>query len=294
MRGATKSEYCGLDSNRRSCRRSTCRAVSRERCESSCTVHVSSWRACTVAENRSCRVNPDTALGVARAWIEASIRTLSRRQLPCAGGLLLVAERIDYDRTTDGSGSIIRSQRLKRSRTPVTTVWQSVPADTLATHGYAVDNAGGMTFYAPDAAVLLSRIVRRRHTASACCAAPPGHRADSSSAFDLSEPSKTRSGLRDITGVFWLDRATSELRSVEFQYTNLDAEVAAAGAGGSVDFVRLATGEWVVSRWSLHTPLLTVAARVAGDRPATQVFRDSPGCGWRKRLGWRGAFRRSR
>jgi hypothetical protein len=110
--------------------------------------------AVTVAESRSCRVNPDTALGVVRAWNEAR-SALIATQLS-AGGVPLVAERVDYDRTTDLSGSIVRSQRVKRSRTPVTTVWESIPSDTLAIHGYAVDNAGGTIFYAPDAAVLLS------------------------------------------------------------------------------------------------------------------------------------------
>ena len=208
----------------------------------------------TVAENRSCRVNPDTALGVVRAWNEAR-SALMATQLS-AGALPLIAERVDYDRTTEVAGSIVRSQRVRSSRTPVTTVWQSLPPDTLAAHGFAVDKAGAMIFYAPDAAVLLSESFAATHCFR-LRAPPPEHPELLGVQF---EPNSTRSAFRDITGVFWLDRATAELRSVDYQYTNLDAERAAAGAGGAVEFLRLRTGEWIVTRWSLHSPLLTVPA----------------------------------
>ena len=86
----------------------------------------------------------------------------------------------------------------------------------------------------------------------------------------------------DIRGVVWLDRASAELRRVEYSYANLpkttyemcddapmnvpvaerkrrcqsatDDAANRLGLGGELDFQRLATGEWLVASWAMRKP----------------------------------------
>jgi hypothetical protein len=53
-----------------------------------------------------------------------------------------------------------------------------------------------------------------------------------------------------------LDRASAELRSLDFQYTNLPPAALAANAGGRVEFLKLSSGNWIVSRWNVRMPQL--------------------------------------
>src|ERR1019366_8381178 len=52
----------------------------------------------------------------------------------------------------------------------------------------------------------------------------------------------------------WLARASAELRLLEFRYTNLSPGVARAEPGGSVEFLRLSTGGWLMGRWMIRAP----------------------------------------
>jgi hypothetical protein len=103
----------------------------------------------------------------------------------------------------------------------------------------------------------------------------------------------------DVEGVLWLDRSTAELRRLEFAYRNLpdaeyqlcdshpfivitpemleeqpvfkqpapycmtlkDGQSNRLGLGGSADFVRLPTGQWLIARWELLTPPDTAVYR---------------------------------
>jgi hypothetical protein len=58
----------------------------------------------------------------------------------------------------------------------------------------------------------------------------------------------------DIEGTLWLDRASSELRELDFRYTNLPEDFAHTKAGGTVQFLRLSTGSWLVGSWQLRMP----------------------------------------
>jgi hypothetical protein len=68
-------------------------------------------------------------------------------------------------------------------------------------------------------------------------------------------PAAVREGIGDIQGTFWLDRSSAELRLLEYRYTNLIRAYAVANPGGFVEFLRLPTGNWFVSRWEIRMPL---------------------------------------
>lgn len=62
--------------------------------------------------------------------------------------------------------------------------------------------------------------------------------------------------LPDITGVLWLNRATFELRFLDFTFTRhpYAFPVPSGPFGGRVEFRRLDNGAWIVERWSLRMP----------------------------------------
>lgn len=66
--------------------------------------------------------------------------------------------------------------------------------------------------------------------------------------------------LPDVSGTLWVDRATRELRYLEFRYvmTNLQVEPVhpPIDIGGRVEFRRLRSGRWIVADWVLRMPRL--------------------------------------
>ena len=62
--------------------------------------------------------------------------------------------------------------------------------------------------------------------------------------------------LPDIRGVITLDRATAELRALEFQYVNLRVGEQAGSPGGELAFRRLPEGSWIIEYWAIGIPFL--------------------------------------
>lgn len=204
----------------------------------------------SVNARETCRVNADTGLLVTRAWEEARKAMLSTEL--SADGAPLFAEWIEYERTLDSAARIVRDQRVRTSRNPTTHAFRSEPAEVLSTKGYVVAAGGVTTFHVPDAEVLLSEIFASGH----CFRLedpPPGRENLVGVAF---QPTRERREMREIEGTLWLDRATAELRTLEFRYTNLPPAARSADAGGAVEFLRLDDGNWLVSRWHLRMPQL--------------------------------------
>jgi hypothetical protein len=164
----------------------------------------------------------------------------------------------------------------------------STPPETLAAVGYVRASADGRpVFDMPNAEALLSDDFVGAH-----CFRLRGN-SDHPDWIGLGfEPRRRVDGYVDIDGTLWIDRATAELRTVDFQYANLpkrsypacdtapfipvrgdilhddppfeqpqpncgtfkDDQKNVLGLGGSASFVRLSSGEWLVSRWKLITP----------------------------------------
>jgi hypothetical protein len=128
--------------------------------------------------------------------------------------------------------------------------FQSLAADDLSRHGYVRVNADStVDYFAPDADALLSDAFLADH----CFRVVPGtgdHRMHVGLAF---EPIRGRT-TPDIRGVLWLDKATAELRSLEFTYTWLPFDLRSPDYGGTVSFFRTTTGRWIVWSWRIRTP----------------------------------------
>jgi hypothetical protein len=178
-----------------------------------------------------------------------------------ADGAPLFAEWIEYDRHLDSAARVVRQQNIRTSRNPTTHAFRSRPPEVLDTAGYVVADSGATSYFVPDAEVLLSPLFAAGH----CFQlenAPDGQSGLIGVRF---QPTRARRNMRDIEGVLWVDRQSAELRTLDFKYTNLSDVAQSAHPGGRVEFLRLADGNWVITRWSVRMPQLAVAPRVSND-----------------------------
>lgn len=156
-----------------------------------------------------------TGMTVARVWEEAR-KAMLTTQLT-ADGAPMFAEWIEYDRTLDSTARIVRQQRVRTSRNPTTRAFRSVPAELLRDQGFVVADTNGTVYYAPGAEALLSDAFVSGH----CFQLVTSSDGDARLVGVSFAPTRERRDLREIEGTLWVDRATSELRSLEFRYLNL-------------------------------------------------------------------------
>ena len=212
--------------------------------------------AITVTRTDVCRAREDGGRRVAEVWEEARKALLVAQT---RGGGRLVAEWLVYDRQLDSTGNRVRDQTVRLSRSPSDQPFRSRTADLLAREGYVVEDSGAVNFYAPDAEVLLDESFAATHCFQ--LASPPPDRPNLIGLrFRPVEGARRR---RDIEGTFWVDRESAELRTLDFSYTNLPVVAATADPGGFVEFTRLTSGLWLVSRWQIRMPRIERVERSA-------------------------------
>jgi hypothetical protein len=221
-----------------------------------------------VVGRNSCSSLSDTRITFA-LWEQARIALTAARIT--AGERLMSARIMSYQRTFRPRNgemlSLYASERSGFTQRP----WRSIPPDSLSRVGYMVqDEQNWLTFYAPDLDVLLSDQFLAEHCFRI---APESDRARIGLAF---EPTRERRDLPEIRGTLWLDRATSELRRLDFRYVGIPAEMMDADAGGLVEFAHLPHGAWVVSRWNIRMPVIVQRFEAAsGVRSRARVaYRD--------------------
>ncbi len=142
----------------------------------------------------------------------------------------------------------------------------SVPAAELAEHGYIVAAAESIaySFLESHCFGLARRSVRGVGQIGLSFRPEPGRR------------------LPDVRGVLWLDDGSAELRALEFSYTEVPEGVRDGRIGGTVEFLRLPSGAWIIRRWELRMPLLVAqigggAYGVSQRRVRVRGFRDNGG-----------------
>lgn len=225
-----------------------------------------------VQADRRCTGDPRAA-ATARVWDEAR-KALMANQLT-QGEAVLRYGVLEFRRTLDPGTHQVLEQRL----TPIARVvhgspYLSLDPDSLAAAGYVQPAPRRqLDYYAPDATVLLSSSFLDTHCFR-LQRAPPDEPGLIGLAF---QPREGRT-LPDIDGVFWLDRRTAELRRLDFRYVgfHLPSNIAADDVGGRVVFRRLATGDWIVSRWRLMAPVGYRRPRRAG-RPTRLIALNESG-----------------
>jgi hypothetical protein len=199
----------------------------------------------TAARGR-CASSMEPGPHTAVVWQEARKALAAAALLQERGGYEFVT-RVDRREVNLRGGEVRRPHGWVRTVTGRPFV--TLPAEMLVDGGYVHIEADSLILYGPDAAVVLSELFLERH----CFRLRDGGAERVGLEF---APIRT-SGRPDVRGVLWLDRATAELRTLEFTYTGLAYRGPVERLGGELEFQRLPGGGWIVARWAVRGPLLT-------------------------------------
>ena len=213
----------------------------------------------TVASRALCVRRADQAGRVASLWDE--IRTALTATQVSLRDRLVRARVVRYVHELDALSLRVLAERMRRQTDGVVErPFVSLPGDALSRGGYwRVLPNDSISYYAPDADVLLSAAFARDH-----CFGVADGRGERAGLTGLSfEPASGRD-VPDVRGTIWIDARTFELRQVEFRYSRLPVATSNRNIGGEVHFARLPSGAWIVERWFIRMP------RYA-DRPTTRT-----------------------
>jgi hypothetical protein len=225
--------------------------------------------ALTGEKRRQCRPDGSSSPGASLLWedvrtaLDATVLTQTQWDVPL---------RITtFRRELNLSGELRRQSVLKSvvaRRPPI----GALSPDSLTVRGFVVSSPRDVDFTAPDASLLLSDQFIQTHCFYPIPGAAGGANAKGAT-LGLRFESVTKAHVTDVNGTFWLDRATNELRSLEFSYVGLPDELKRAKLGGGEEFRRLGNGAWIVSHWFIRKPLLDRTphelARNTGGAPGT-------------------------
>lgn len=204
-----------------------------------------------VREETNCRNRPEEGEATAVLWEEI------RKAL--AGASWTSAQRgyryrhTMYLRDLDRNAERVESEQTEEKTGTYRTPFLSRSAEELAEHGYAVEEDGDIWFYAPDDKVLQHDAFLSTHCFRVV-------RDTTSEQVRIGLAFRPERGRRipDIAGVLWLDERSSELRTLEYEYQNLVGDVEDDRLGGTLDFLQLPNGAWIVYRFQIRMPILGI------------------------------------
>jgi hypothetical protein len=158
-----------------------------------------------------------------------------------------------FDRTMDGNSDQIARQkvRLETTAQAKTSFSATRTAADFIEHGFALDSAGHMTFFGPDAEVMLDESFARGYCFRLVAAAPDDTARTHQVGLGFSALDRRR-GRVDIDGSLWIDTLARTLKGIEFRYVGLDNVSAGFLPGGHVSFSELTPGVVMIDRWHLR------------------------------------------
>lgn len=204
----------------------------------------------SAAGDRRCSLPSDAGAATQRLWDEAQ-KALDVAAWRANQGV--VYQKVVYERTRDLVSLEILEHQGRLQSEYGRTVAYSEPAEDLAARGYVRSLAGDTyEYFGVDAPTLLSDSFLETH----CFRVREPRSEEEEGLIGLAfEP--IRNHYRpDITGVLWLDQITSELRHVEFEFTQhlYGVPLPLKPFGGRVDLRQLVNGAWIIERWWLRMP----------------------------------------
>lgn len=221
-----------------------------------------------VSTQRGCRARADAGVAAADLW-EAARAALHAQQLTAASRAYDMRSVLADRWFAVGGRTPSREQRSVRTG-PSVRAFASLPVDSLAARGYVQPQGGDVLYHGPDADVLLSDRFARDHCFSLVASNDPAQRLVGL-AFRPPERRDTR--LVDVSGTIWLDRASSELRHIEFAYEGLPVQQEGVGRG-RVEYLRLPTGGWIIQRWEIHMPVIHAVNLTVPDGSMSRLRRE--------------------
>ena len=198
----------------------------------------------------------DSAAATFAAWEQVRGALTAADLSTGAEGVLTTV--LGYRRQLDPTGRKTLRQDVAVHTEAVRQPWTSQPVAALHQLGYVLTADDSTIYYAPGLDMLTSATFAEDH-----CLRLSSSRDKSELGLSF-EPTRERRAITDIRGTLWLDRATAQLKRIEYRYTNLSPDEEHAGTGGAMEFARLRTGAWVISRWKIQMPIMERRIRTAG------------------------------
>jgi len=209
-----------------------------------------------VRGKRQCDVHPADAAATGALWgevqkaLEASAWTDRRGNFRYTW--------YSFVREWDRNRRNVESEQGQTQRALTTRPFASVAPERLVADGYVVERVPDVWYYLPDANTLLDATFLDTHCFSVA-SADPDHAGEVGLSF---EPVPDRK-LPDVSGTLWIDEATLQLQVLEVTFVNLPWDLRDERVGGTVRFLMLPSGAWVVRDWELRMPVL--GSREVGD-----------------------------
>ncbi len=199
-----------------------------------------------------CRLSGPAAATTFALWEQ--VRTALAATEITAGTRSVNATTVMYRRRMDAGATKTLESEATLTSGNVAQPWRSLGVDSLRKVGYVLMEDGEVTYLAPGLDVLASDAFIDDHCFRIIASRDPQR---VGIAF---EPTSDRRSVADIRGTIWVDRPTSELRSIDFRYTNIPAEQELE-ARGLMDFARMRDGSWAISSWNIRMPVIGMVPR---------------------------------
>jgi hypothetical protein len=205
-----------------------------------------------------------------------------------------------YDRTMNGTSERIDRQVVRADSSYRVAVSFSAVfgASDFVERGFMRGAADGLTFYAPDADVLLSDAFATGYCFRLMA---PNRARPNQLGLGFSAADRKRDRI-DVDGALWIDTAARSLRDIEFKFAGLDPNLEQHGPGGTLSFREMSNGTVLIDQWTLrlvgvfHDTVPDITSRdrrgtirnnfyvqESGGELAHAVWRD--GTSWHARLG---------
>jgi hypothetical protein len=217
--------------------------------------------------SKRCSVRAEAAAGAAQLWEEVR-KALDITRWTSENTTVLFRSSV-YMRILEPQSLRVLSQEVHgHAGSGQRTFTTQDPAE-LARYGYVrLGDDRSLYFYGLDAQLLLSDVFLDEH----CFEVVDGRGADTGLVGLHFRP--LRDGFQpDVEGTLWVDRASAELRRIDYKYVRANRLVPTSEATGQTRFRRLPSGFWVVDSWYIRAPQLTRS----GSRYTVQSFREHGG-----------------
>ncbi len=212
-----------------------------------------SLQAVTVEGTDRCVVSPGSGAQAFRLW-EAVQNALSAT-IAASGGKQFAFRLGRFERAIDPlTGRIIRGSAWQM-RALSSEPYYSISPDSLAATGFAKAEGDSSVYFAPDARTLTSEVFAQTH----CIRSVQDPTKPEQIGLGFEPVSQTT--LVDVGGVLWLDRASGELRILEYRYElpagsrTQTISSRSESAMGRIEYRRLDNGGWIVDRWIIRVPV---------------------------------------
>ena len=202
-----------------------------------------------VADRSACKAFSDSGAATFALW-EQVHAALTATELTTEFRNI-AATTVVFERVLDPrNANKVLQQNATVATGNVNRPWLSLPPDSLRRIGYVVtERDNSVVYYAPGIDALLSPAFANDHCFRV--ASDPKRPELVGLGF---EPSPERKRTAEISGTLWVDRASSLLRRLEFEFVNVPLE---QNGGGELQFVRMRDGTWAINEWSIRMPAFT-------------------------------------